>query len=193
MQEGTRRYRAYQIGDAGAGDRRGVAILAIVLATAASTARAEEIEGGNEAVVAKIEVVGLDGGLEPAQCLDVAGVDEARVFDFQARGQPIDQQDAASLLLCLDLEDDDQALILLELAGTAERTLEIDLAAVERVVAALDAEPLGDRRLRRQRRPHHRHDGFDAAVAGIADDDAIAFELRGREPAQQRTLVRLGV
>src|SRR4029077_21287075 len=72
MHEGARRHRAHEIGYARGRDRRGVAVLAVVLTAAASAARAEEIEGGNETVVAKIEVVRPDGGFEPAEGFDVA-------------------------------------------------------------------------------------------------------------------------
>ena len=110
--------------------------------------------------------------LSQSSVLTSPPVDEARVLDLEAGGQPVDQQDAPARLRRLDLEHHHHALVLLELARAAGGAGEIDLLAVERVVGALDGEALGDGGLRRQRRADHRHDGVDRGVAVVGDGRA---------------------
>src|SRR5262245_57116479 len=188
MHEGSRRHGTHQIGDGGTRGRLAV-VVAVIIPTA-PPATAEEIEGGYEAIIAKVGVIGLEGGLEPGERFDVSRLEAARISDVGASRTPIQQKNAPTRLRGLHLDDDDQSIVLPELAGTAGRAGKLDLAAVEIIVGALDAEALGDGWLRRQRRADDRDDGIDTRFAPIADHDAVARQLGRRQPAQQRALMR---
>ena len=89
VDKGARRHGANDIGDRGGrSDRWTRATTPVSLA--------EEVERGDEAVVAELGMFGLPVALQPIQALQIAAVDEARVFDLQSRRQAIDEHDAAA-------------------------------------------------------------------------------------------------
>ncbi len=107
MHEAARRHRPHDIGNGHCLRRAlaGVAVIAItaVIASVAAAAAtvgglAEQVEGGDEAVVAELGVLRFQLALQPVERLDVAAVDEARVLDFEAGRQTIDQEDPAAFL-----------------------------------------------------------------------------------------------
>src|SRR5262245_21595976 len=105
MHERSWRHGTHQIGDGGTRGRLAV-IVAVIMPTTPPAA-AEEIEGGNEAIVAKVGVIGLEGGLEPGERFDVSRLEQARILDLEPRRQPIDQKNAPTRLRGLHLDDDD--------------------------------------------------------------------------------------
>ena len=97
VDERSRRNRAHEIGNCGRTDRSAIFLVAVGIAPAApAITRAEEVESGDEAVVAEVGVLRLHRGLQPVESLDVTGVDESRVLDLETGGQPVDDEDAAA-------------------------------------------------------------------------------------------------
>ena len=128
------------------------------------------VEGGDEAVVAEFEMRRL-GLLQPGEAGEIGAGDEARIVDLEAGRQQVgDQHARRPVVVLVDLEHDDEALVLRHLG-------DIGLAAVERVVGALDGEAVAAGRQRLGRRGDRGDHRLDRPVAGVGDDDRLVEQF----------------